>query len=106
MSGVMANLLGLSGPGRCFNSAWRFYHATLNHHLRWSHSLPWTELHECIRRTYHILFVRSSDINSGCLYYWRIELNAGDNPRWLEPHLCKLMDRIIEAKKPVAMQLQ
>ena len=32
-------------------------------------------------------------------YNWRIELNAGNNPGWLEPHLDELMSRIIEAKK-------
>jgi ATP-dependent helicase IRC3 len=32
-------------------------------------------------------------------YNWRIELNAGNYPRWLEPHLGELMSRIIEAKE-------
>ncbi len=32
-------------------------------------------------------------------YNWRIELNAGNNPRWLEPHLGVLMSRIIDAKE-------
>jgi hypothetical protein len=32
-------------------------------------------------------------------YNWRIELNAGNDPRWLEPHLGELMSRIIGAKE-------
>jgi hypothetical protein len=32
-------------------------------------------------------------------YNWRIELHAGNNPIWLEPHLGELMNRIIETKE-------
>ncbi|OPY52189.1 MAG: type I restriction enzyme EcoKI subunit R [Methanosaeta sp. PtaU1.Bin112] len=32
-------------------------------------------------------------------YNWRIELHAGNNPKWLELHLGMLMNRIIGAKK-------
>jgi len=32
-------------------------------------------------------------------YNWRIELNAGNDPRWLEPHLGILITRIVDAKE-------
>lgn len=32
-------------------------------------------------------------------YNWRIELNAGNDPRWLEPHLGILIARIVDAKE-------
>ena len=32
-------------------------------------------------------------------YNWHVELNAGNDPRWLEPYLGKLLDRISEAKE-------
>ena len=31
-------------------------------------------------------------------YNWHVELNAGNDPRWLEPHLGRVLDRISEAK--------
>jgi hypothetical protein len=33
------------------------------------------------------------------LYNWKIYLNAGNDPRWLEPHLETLLKRIISTKK-------
>lgn len=36
----------------------------------------------------------------GNLFYnWQVNLNAGNDPRWLEPHLERLLDRIIWAKQ-------
>lgn len=32
-------------------------------------------------------------------YNWSVELNAGNDPRWLEPHLKGLLIRIVEAKE-------
>ena len=32
-------------------------------------------------------------------YNWRVELNAGNDPRWLQPHLPGLLTRIAEAKE-------
>ena len=32
-------------------------------------------------------------------YNWQIHLNAGNDPRWLEPQLKELLDRIIWAKE-------
>ena len=32
-------------------------------------------------------------------YNWSVELNAGNDPRWLEPHLKELLIRIVEAKE-------
>jgi hypothetical protein len=32
-------------------------------------------------------------------YHWQVYLNAGNNPKWLEPHLESLLDKIIWAKE-------
>ena len=32
-------------------------------------------------------------------YNWHVELNAGNDPKWLEPHIEELLNRIIEAKE-------
>jgi len=32
-------------------------------------------------------------------YNWHVELNAGNDPRWLEPHLPRLLTQIAEAKE-------
>ena len=32
-------------------------------------------------------------------YNWQVELNAGNDPRWLEPYLGDLLKRIVKAKK-------
>jgi ATP-dependent helicase IRC3 len=36
-------------------------------------------------------------------YNWKINLNAGNDPRWLEPHLDGLLDRIIWAKETAGL---
>ncbi|MDD4446073.1 MAG: DEAD/DEAH box helicase family protein [Methanothrix sp.] len=62
----------------------------------------WTEfLNRVINIFYKCSAVHSITIGKrgDSFYNWQIELNAGNDPRWLEPHLGELMSRIISAKE-------
>lgn len=58
-----------------------------------------------LRRTFNF-FYRCSAVHlvtigkrGDSFYNWHIELKAGNDPRWLEPHLENLLNRICEAKE-------
>lgn len=62
-----------------------------------------------LRRTINFFFrcgaVHSITIGKkgDSFYNWRIYLNAGNDPRWLQPHLEGLLDRIIWAKETAGL---
>ena len=61
----------------------------------------WAEfLHRVINFFYQCSVVHNVTIGKrgDSFYNWHIELNAGNDPRWLEPHLEGLLNRIINAK--------
>ena len=61
----------------------------------------WAEfLHRVINFFYQCSAVHTITIGKkgDSFYNWHIELNAGNDPRWLEPHLEGLLNRIVDAK--------
>jgi hypothetical protein len=62
----------------------------------------WAEfLNSCINFFYRCSAVHAVTIGKrgDSFYNWHIELNAGNDPRWLEPYLKELLSRIAEAKE-------